>query len=206
MKQYTSKKLDKALARISLVGTVEEAYKVLVHEAKDLFGAKDGAIILLQKESLEKVYESFPLQLEQKHHEKMHQLSTVLFENSQVFAPLQRGDHLIGVLVLQLPKQSSLDEQDKVALTLYAAVATLLIENQQLHKARTQELTDFMSYASHELRNPLTSLHGYIQLLYKKRPTEGKEAQWIEDLYQESIKFIALVKEMFDTKKLNKKN
>lgn len=201
MKQNTAERVEKALTRVSSGETSGEAYRLLVQEAKELFGAKDGAIILLQNDSLEKAYESSSLSLEN-HHKKMRQISTVLFEESHVFVPLPTNNQLMGVLVLELRKETVLSTDDKVLLTMYGTLAALLLENMNLKEARTKALTDFMAYASHELRNPLTSLHGYIQLLHRKRPTEGKEAQWIEDLYQESTKFIALVKDIFDTKKL----
>ena len=60
---------------------------------------------------------------------------------------------------------------------------------------------EFLSVAAHELRNPLTSLHGNLQLLHRrvqKDPNRGEEAARLEAIIAQSERLAQLVGRLLD--------
>ncbi len=78
--------------------------------------------------------------------------------------------------------------------------AQLLTEAQ-----KNLELKDkFLALAAHELRTPITSMSGYIQLIQRRLKQSGKvESDWIESLANESRRLISLIEEILDINKMN---
>jgi len=57
--------------------------------------------------------------------------------------------------------------------------------------------------AAHEFRTPLTTISGYIQLLYNKLANSKKiESTWIKNLSYENVRLTNLVKELLDINKV----
>lgn len=108
-----------------------------------------------------------------------------------LFARLAAGSRLVGVLALDPgPKSRPLTDADLTVVRAAAGLAGMVIERDRLLREQaenaaralaTQEATrrmdDFLALASHELRGPLASADGNIQLALRRlqRASPGQE-------------------------------
>ena len=93
-----------------------------------------------------------------------------LLENArgQLAIPIQREEDVVGLLVLESPEEDSFDNDTRAFLTRLTDHAAIAIANAQLYNAVRQAnlvKSDFVSFVSHELKTPMTSIKGYADLL-----------------------------------------
>jgi signal transduction histidine kinase len=85
--------------------------------------------------------------------------------HTQLVIPIRRETQVIGLLHLESASDSNVDIDFLTRLTDHAAIA---ISNAQLfgevQRANIAK-SDFVSFVAHELKNPMTSIKGYTELL-----------------------------------------
>jgi signal transduction histidine kinase len=85
--------------------------------------------------------------------------------HTQLIVPIRRETQVIGLLHLESTSDSQVDIDFLTRLTDHAAIA---ISNAQLfgevQRANVAK-SDFVSFVAHELKNPMTSIKGYTELL-----------------------------------------
>lgn len=85
--------------------------------------------------------------------------------HTQIVIPIRRETRVIGLLHLESTSDSQVDLDFLTRLTDHAAIA---ISNAQLfgevQRANIAK-SDFVSFVAHELKNPMTSIKGYTELL-----------------------------------------
>jgi signal transduction histidine kinase len=85
--------------------------------------------------------------------------------HTQIVIPIRRETKVIGLLHLESTSDSQVDLDFLTRLTDHAAIA---ISNAQLfgevQRANVAK-SDFVSFVAHELKNPMTSIKGYTELL-----------------------------------------
>ncbi|MCA2002853.1 MAG: GAF domain-containing protein, partial [Chloroflexi bacterium] len=85
--------------------------------------------------------------------------------HTQLVIPIRRETQVIGLLHLESTSDSNVDIDFLTRLTDHAAIA---ISNAQLfgevQRANIAK-SDFVSFVAHELKNPMTSIKGYTELL-----------------------------------------
>lgn len=101
--------------------------------------------------------------------------STGFETNSLLAVPLQSQNKTIGVLELVNKRYGPFDESDSVIAETLAASAAIAIENARLMKdirqhrdelqARNEELDAFAHTVAHDLKNPLTLVVGFADML-----------------------------------------
>jgi signal transduction histidine kinase len=85
--------------------------------------------------------------------------------HTQMVIPIRRETTVIGLLHLESISDSQVDMSFLTRLTDHAAIA---ISNAQLYgevQRANVAKSDFVSFVAHELKNPMTSIKGYTELL-----------------------------------------
>ncbi|GIK10442.1 MAG: hypothetical protein JETCAE02_25490 [Anaerolineaceae bacterium] len=83
----------------------------------------------------------------------------------QIVVPIRREARVIGLLMLESPATAEPDTSFLNRLSDHAAIA---IANAQLYnevQAANEAKSEFVSFVAHELKNPMTSIKGYTELL-----------------------------------------
>ncbi|MBI3521811.1 MAG: GAF domain-containing protein [Chloroflexi bacterium] len=98
-----------------------------------------------------------------------------IVEADHIALPLLAGDKLLGAVVLQVPGRGELIDQEIAFVGAIANQAALAIDKASLYEREREtarslrELerarSDFVTVVTHDLRTPLSVIHGYLELL-----------------------------------------
>jgi signal transduction histidine kinase len=98
----------------------------------------------------------------------------------QLAVPIRREERIIGVILLEAERKGVLDQEALDFVVRLADHAAIAMENaglfEQVRRANDAK-TEFVSFVSHELKQPMTSIKGYTDLLVKGVVGEMSEAQ-----------------------------
>lgn len=87
---------------------------------------------------------------------------------SQAIIPIRRETNTIGVLLLESKAEQNLSDETMNFLIRLSDHASIAISNAQLYaevQAANLAKSDFVSFVAHELKNPMTSVKGYTELI-----------------------------------------
>lgn len=205
----------KSINKLLSAGSLKQVIKNLVEEALVLSGAQKGIFFSWKKNKLEKLYDSSPLKLtfaDDKLFKKIllsHKLTTIQRDSNGItIVPFFINNNHFGVLVLYSSQKNSFTPQKKALLTLYRETACMILKHSIQYDQAQRMLAkreQFISFAAHEIRNPLTAINGYIQLLYSKKTKDNSaEFRWVKELYGESTRFTTLVKDLLNVKRIKR--
>src|SRR5258707_7041719 len=88
--------------------------------------------------------------------------------NSQLVVPIRREANAIGLFLLESTKTEGFQQDALNFLSRLSDHAAIAIANAQLYaevQAANVAKSDFVSFVAHELKNPMTSIKGYSELL-----------------------------------------
>jgi signal transduction histidine kinase len=88
--------------------------------------------------------------------------------HSQIAAPIRREDEVIGALLLESHSPEAWNQDDLDFLTRLTDHAAIAISNAQLYaevQAANRSKSKFVSFVAHELKNPMSSIKGYTELV-----------------------------------------
>ncbi|MBI2941878.1 MAG: GAF domain-containing protein [Chloroflexi bacterium] len=97
-------------------------------------------------------------------------------------APMRIGEEVIGVVQLEFPVAREFTSQEERLIEVAAERAALAVEQaRRLEEVLKQERLrdEFISAAAHELKTPVTTIKGYVQLMRRWAP-EGHEPRELE--------------------------
>lgn len=214
-------KINRAGVKLLKPLTPEETFATIINEATKLVKADYGAIYFMVDGELKRVYTTLPeinriklrkrgftytafknrksIILDMEKVANIHPLLKRLGIKSNVRVPLFYRNKSIGVLGLMSKKEKLFTHKDIEIIELFASIASLAIRKTQfqIETEKAVELQDlFMSMAAHEIRTPLTTISGYVQLLKGKMAnSDTAESKWIEEMYLETFRLTKLVQE-----------
>ena len=123
---------------------------------------------------------------------------------TQIVVPIRREANVIGLLTLE----SSLDSQaDMAFLNRLSDHAAIAISNAQLYgevQRANIAKSEFVSFVAHELKNPMTSIKGYTDLLAKGAvgPITEMQTNFLSTISSNVERMSTLVSDLNDNSKI----
>jgi signal transduction histidine kinase len=129
----------------------------------------------------------------------------------QVLSPIYREGELIAIMLLESPSEIHFSNNQKRFLERLSDHASIAITNSKLydevHKANEAK-SEFVSLVAHELKNPMTSIKGYTELLTTGAAGEISETQlnFLSIIRNNTERMNALVSDLNDLTKIETGN
>ncbi len=125
----------------------------------------------------------------------------------QMVVPLLRANQPIGVLLLETHIAGLLDNNDFEFIQRLVEHAAVAIENarllQEVEEANRSK-TEFISFVAHELKNPMTSIRGYTDLLKGGQvgPVNEMQVQFLGTVRSNVDRMTRLVSDLADVARI----
>jgi len=125
----------------------------------------------------------------------------------QITVPIWREERITGIIVLESARPGQFDQEALDFVVRLADHAAIAIENARLFaavEAANRAKTDFISFVSHELKQPMTSIKGYTDLLVKGLAGDLNEMQrsFLEVIRSNVIRMDTMVQELLDISRI----
>ncbi|MBI3158105.1 MAG: GAF domain-containing protein [Chloroflexi bacterium] len=125
----------------------------------------------------------------------------------QIVIPIRRETDVIGLLLLESVEREGFDDEAQAFLIRLADHAAIAIANAQLY-AEVQRAnlakSDFVSFVSHELKTPMTSIRGYADLLAAGAvgPVTDAQGEFIATIRSNVSRMATLVSDLADVSRI----
>ena len=126
---------------------------------------------------------------------------------AQLTVPIRWEERIIGVIALECSQQGRLTRDALEVVTRLADHAAIAIQNarlfEQVRRANAAK-TEFISFVSHELKQPMTSIKGYTDLMVKGAAGELNDAQrgFLETVLSNVDRMNKLVSDLLDISRI----
>jgi PAS domain S-box-containing protein len=117
---------------------------------------------------------------------------------------ISRSGKVIGGLFFGHPEPGKFTQEHENLVVSIAAQAAIGIDNAILYeevKALNERKDEFIGLASHELKTPLTSITGYLQILNRLK-TDDQSQKFVAKTLQQVKKLTSLVSDLLDVSKI----
>ncbi len=196
--------LRQSKAEAGLVGMVEgEKLNVVVHEGyQDLFGDAASPTMSLDLPAFQAAIETG---LPQRMQIQVPGTGGLLrAARNQIVIPIRREASVIGLLILESSMGAQADIQFLTRLSDHAAIA---ISNAQLYgevQRANIAKSEFVSLVAHELKNPMTSIKGYTELLSTGAvgAVNEMQANFLHTIRSNTERMSTLVSDLNDNSKI----
>ena len=134
---------------------------------------------------------------------------TPLLQNAgcQVVLPIRRETTTIGLLMMESLEQEPVSEEMLAFLQRLTDHAAVAIANAQLYtavQAANLAKSEFVSFVAHELKNPMTSIKGFTELLAAGAvgPVNEAQANFLQTIRSNIERMNTLVSDLNDLSKI----
>ena len=128
-----------------------------------------------------------------------------LSDESYLSVPvLSKTGVVVGTLLLGHKEASGFTTEHEDIVLAIASQASIALENARLFeevKVLSTKKDEFIGMASHELKTPLTSMFGYLQILLRMQ-TDEKSSGFVKKIIHQTRKLLALVNDILDISKI----
>ncbi|MEO8886516.1 MAG: PAS domain S-box protein [Mucilaginibacter sp.] len=117
---------------------------------------------------------------------------------------ISRSGEVIGGLFFGHPEPGMFTKEHENIVVSIAAQSAIGIDNAKLYeevKALNEKKDEFIGLASHELKTPLTSISGYLQIIGRLK-TDEQSQKFVEKTIQQVKKLTSLVTDLLDVSKI----
>lgn len=130
---------------------------------------------------------------------------------AQLIVPLFSANQVIGMIILESDRENVLDLLDLDFMARLAEHASPAIVNAQLYQElerANQSKSEFVSFVAHELKNPMTSMKGYTDLLIKGvvGPMNEQQSDFLHTIFSNVTRMETLVSDLNDLTKQETNN
>ncbi|MBT3314778.1 MAG: GAF domain-containing protein [Anaerolineae bacterium] len=132
------------------------------------------------------------------------QSGLLLNARTQTIIPLRREGKVVALILLESANKSEVDLDFLSRLSDHAAIA---IANAQLYaevEAANVAKSDFVSFVAHELKNPMTSIKGYTELIAAGAvgKINDNQSNFLQTIRSNVIRMSTLVSDLNDNSKI----
>lgn len=126
---------------------------------------------------------------------------------TQFTIPIKREERVIGAIALESDQADCFQEEDTALIARLADHAAIAIENarlfQQVQEANNAK-TEFISFVSHELKQPMTSMKGYTHLLSTGLggPLSEQQQQFVSVINKNVGRMDRMVQDLLDVSRI----
>ncbi len=125
---------------------------------------------------------------------------------SQITVPMMSGGEITSILVLESSTSTPLNILDLALVQRIADHASIAIDNARLYEQLTERLSsksEFMSFAAHELKQPLSSVKGFADLLRggKMGGLSEMQASVLNTIYSSADRMQVIIDDLRDSAK-----
>lgn len=126
---------------------------------------------------------------------------------AQLTVPIRREARVIGAIALESPAASGFTPERVAAVERLANHAAIAIDNARLFEQvqnANDAKTEFISFVSHELRQPMTSIKGYADLLNKGvgGPLTEQQALFVDVIRNNVNRMDRMVQDLLDISRI----
>ncbi|MEJ7559935.1 MAG: ATP-binding protein [Pedobacter sp.] len=118
---------------------------------------------------------------------------------------LSKAGSVIGTLYYGHPEAGRFKPEHETLVSAIAAHAAIALDNAKLYEEiRTLNLKkdEFIAMASHELKTPVTTLNGYLQIVEKGIPNDNKNKNYLQRALKQVQKLTGLISDLLDVSKI----
>jgi len=126
---------------------------------------------------------------------------------AQLTVPIRRETRVIGAIALESASAEGFNQEHVALVERLADHAAIAIDNarlfEQVQKANAAK-TEFISFVSHELKQPMTSIKGYSDLLIKGigGPLTEQQAQFVNVVRNNTDRMNRIVQDLLDVSRI----
>jgi signal transduction histidine kinase len=155
---------------------------------------------------IKKAIESGLPQADRTNNEPGHQ-GLLLSSQTQIVVPIQREDRAIGALFLESEADQLPSEETLAFLSRLSDHAAIAIANAQLYsevQAANLAKSEFVSFVSHELKTPMTSIKGFTDLLSAGvvGPINDAQSNFLSTIRSNVDRMATLVSDLADVSRI----
>lgn len=118
---------------------------------------------------------------------------------------ISKNGNVIGGLFYGHPEPGKFTEEDERIVAGVAAQAAIALDNAKLYqeiKILNAKKDEFIGLASHELKTPVTSISGYLQIIERTLALDDRNKQFVTKARSQVNKLTSLISDLLDVSKI----